>query len=204
MIWTPKLAYSVGLITTDGNLSPDGRHFDFTSNDRDLIETFKECLNLKNKICTKKSGGTKKNTSFRIQFGDVKLYRWLLTIGLMPNKSKILGPLKIPDKFFFHFLRGHLDGDGSIWKYFDRVYPKSLRLYITFTSASLPHLEWIQSKIQKLVDKKGSLQRGKGVHVLKFSKWDSVALIKNLYKPNVPCLQRKYVLIKEFLSTPAW
>lgn len=54
IVWTPELAYAVGLITTDGSLSSDGRHIDFTSNDKELINTFKKCLNLKNKIRKKK------------------------------------------------------------------------------------------------------------------------------------------------------
>lgn len=34
--WSPKIAYAVGLITTDGSLSKDGRHIDLTSKDRRL------------------------------------------------------------------------------------------------------------------------------------------------------------------------
>ena len=52
--WTPKLAYVVGLITTDGCLSPDGRHLTFTSCDKQLIETFKKILKLKIKLVKQK------------------------------------------------------------------------------------------------------------------------------------------------------
>ena len=114
--WSPDIAYVVGLITTDGCLSPDRRHIDFTSNDRSQIENVKKCLGLKNRIVKKYSGFTKKFSSLHIQFGDVTLYRWLISIGLMPNKSKRIKSLKIPDKLFFDFLRGHMDGDGTILK----------------------------------------------------------------------------------------
>ncbi len=43
-------AYVIGLITTDGSLSKDGRHLNLTSKDIDQIQTFKRILNLKNKI----------------------------------------------------------------------------------------------------------------------------------------------------------
>ena len=46
--------------------------------------------------------------SFQIQFGDVVFYQWLLSLGLTPNKSKTIGPLKIPYEYFFDFLRGFL------------------------------------------------------------------------------------------------
>ena len=38
--WSPDFAYAIGLITTDGNLSPDGRHVNFTSKDLELIKNF--------------------------------------------------------------------------------------------------------------------------------------------------------------------
>ena len=39
MKWTSELAYAVGLLTTDGSLSKDGRHIDLTSKDvEQLIE----------------------------------------------------------------------------------------------------------------------------------------------------------------------
>lgn len=203
IFWTSELAYVVGLITTDGCLSPDGRHFDFTSNDLDLIKTFKRCLNLSNKIAKKRSGYTNKLTSFRIQFGNITLYKWLVEIGLMPNKSKRLGSLDVPDKFFFDFLRGHLDGDGSIRKYFDPVYQKSLRLYTTFMSASLPHLLWIRKRVTNLMGIKGFLQEVRGAHKLTFSKGDSIMLLRRLYyQSSVPCLERKFKIAEEFLVMP--
>jgi hypothetical protein len=120
--WNPALAYAVGLLTTDGNLSSDGRHITFTSKDVELIETFKQCLNLTNRITITFSGLG--NFAHRVQFGDVVLYQWLLDVGLMRNKSKIIGALSIPDEFFFDFLRGHLDGDTAIASYWDKSFSR--------------------------------------------------------------------------------
>lgn len=201
IVWTPDLAYAVGLIVTDGNLSKDGRHFDFTSNDRDLIETFKKCLGIANKVVKKKSSYTNRFSSFRIQFSDVALYRWLANIGLMPNKSKIIGKLDIPDDYFFHFLRGHLDGDGTVRKYQDRTYPNSLRLITNFNSASLLHLQWLQATIKRLLGFAGYLRKTNGEYRLAFSKYDSIRLLDEMYPAaSVPCLFRKLVVIGEFVG----
>ena len=54
--WSAAVAYAVGLIAPDGNLSPDGRHLELTSTDMDLLETFKACLGLNNRISTKYGG----------------------------------------------------------------------------------------------------------------------------------------------------
>ena len=91
--WNPELAYIVGLITTDGSLSKDKRHIDFTSNDLQLLRTFKKCLSLKNKICEKFSSHKSDRKSYHLQFGDVRFYNWLLSIGLMPNKTYHLGKI---------------------------------------------------------------------------------------------------------------
>lgn len=194
------MAYAVGLITTDGNLSPDGRHFDFTSNDLDLVVTFKKCLNLKNKVGRKKSAFSDK-MAHRVQFGNVRLYRHLLTIGLTPNKSKTVGSLKIPDNFFFDFLRGSLDGDGSISCYNDPVYKNSTRLYTRFTSASLDHVLWLQQTIYKLTQIKGFIKNGIRSFDLTYSKKDSILLFKRIYyRDNLPCLKRKFDIAKNFLQ----
>lgn len=194
------MAYAIGLITTDGNLSPDGRHFDFTSNDVDLIETFKYCLNLTNRIGRKKSTYTGK-LAHRIQFGDVFLYHKLIEIGLMPNKSRVVGVLNIPDKFFFDFLRGHLDGDGSIKKYLDPIYKNSLRLYVSFLSASKNHIQWIRHRIASFLNITGSIREHNNSYYLSYAKRDSIKLLKSMYyKENLPCLKRKFNLIRDFIA----
>ena len=201
--WSPQIAYVVGLLVTDGNLSSDGRHLIMVSKDVQLLETFKECLNLKNKISLKMSGYTKKKNCHKVQFGNIILYSWLLNIGLMPNKTKRIGSLKIPKKYFFDFLRGHLDGDGCIRKYQDSVYPNSQRLYINFLSASARHIKWLQRQINILIGINGSIRQKDSVYSLDFAKKESLILLQHLYyKTNVCCLKRKYNIAEEFISKP--
>jgi len=198
--WSCNLAYAVGLITTDGNLSPDGRHFTFISKDIDLIKTFKRCLSLNNKITPKPSGYSSK-MYHEIQFGNVKLYRWLLTIGLMPNKTKRVSKLDIPDKYFPDFLRGHIDGDGCIRVYQDPIYPNSQRLYTRFISASLPHIIWLRKQIFLLLKIKGYItDHIRGVFELNYAKNESKILLNAIYYNKfVPCLRRKRKIAKSFL-----
>jgi len=189
--WTPDLAYIVGLITSDGCLSKDGRHLDFTSKDKDLLETFKTILNLKVKISYKTSGYTKKKCSY-LQFGDVVLYRWLESIGLMPKKSKIIGDLKIPKKYFFDFLRGLFDGDGCFYSYWDKRWKSSFMFYVDFCSASKKFLEWLQKSLFNYLKIKGDLKIGTNVCNLRFAKKEGLKIIKKMYfSPDVKCLMRK-------------
>ncbi len=48
-----NLWYLVGLITTDGCLSSDGRHIDITSKDYAFLQEIKDCLGIGNKIGSK-------------------------------------------------------------------------------------------------------------------------------------------------------
>lgn len=101
--WNHQLSYIVGLMISDGNLSPDGRHLNITSKDLQLINTFKKCLCLDNELQLKKSGfpDCENRKYYFLRFGNKKLYDWFLKIGLTPNKSKTLEKIDVPDEFFF-------------------------------------------------------------------------------------------------------
>jgi len=199
--WDSLTAYAVGLITTDGNLSADKCHMDFTSKDKGLVQIFKKCLNLKNKIGRKTRCKEKIKKYFRIQFGNVILYKWLVNVGLMPNKSRRIGPLKIPKRYFFNFLRGHLDGDGCIRKFQDPVYPNSQRLYTIFHSASLAHLKWLQQRINFRLNIHGFVELSSREYRLTFAKKESLILLPKIYfDKKVPCLKRKYDIAKSVLN----
>lgn len=206
--WSSNLAYAVGLLTTDGNLSKDHRHICLSSSDKDLLEIFKDCLLLKSKISLKNRSVYSKKLSYRIQFSDTNFYRWLQKIGLKPAKTYTLGKIDISNEFFRDFLRGHLDGDGTILTYVDKYnhyHGKTYvnqRIYTKFISASPEHIRWLQQKIQSLLGTKGSVNSNVSkkpnrvpIWVLKFAKKESLKLLEWIYyKPNLPCLERKRVI----------
>ncbi len=199
--WSSNFAYAIGLLVTDGNLSKDGRHIDLTSGDREQLENFLKCLNSKNKICFKHSGSNKKH--LRVQLGDVNFYKFLLSIGLMPNKTKIIGEVKIPKKYFFDFLRGHLDGDGSFYSYWDPRWKSSYMFYTTFLSASKKHILWLQKMIFNRLKIKGRINKSanSSVYQLRFAKAESVKILRKIYyKNSVICLSRKKLKIQKALS----
>lgn len=212
--WTSELAYAVGLITTDGCLSPDRRHLTLTSCDKQLIKTFRRCLHISNKISPNPKGGySNKTEAFRVQFGNVVLYDRLIKIGLHNNKSLTLGELNIKNQYFRDFLRGHLDGDGTIIQYIDQyntpLNPKYVyqRLFVYFISASQKHILWLREKILDLTKLHGSLEIKQSknspnpLYRIKFSTKEAKVLLNWIYyKPNLPCLRRKYKIAKPFLN----
>ncbi len=193
--WTSELAYIVGLIATDGCLSKDGRHITFTSNDLQLIQTFMRCLELKNHIGRKKSGFAS-TLAYNLQFGNVVLYNWLLEIGLTPAKSKTMGAIAVPRRFFGDFIRGLCDGDGSFYSYYDKRWRSSFMFYLVFTSASKEHISWLQRSLQDYYGVFGhgdkDMNYNRGSYQLKYAKREARKIIKIMYKDvEAPCLERK-------------
>ena len=201
--WSSEFAYAIGLLVTDGSLSKDGRHIVLVSKDREMIENFMKALDFQNKIGRHSRGSSIDKKYFRVQFGDVNFYNFLLKIGLMPNKTKIIRDVKIPSKYFFDFLRGHFDGDGSFYSYWDPRWRSNFMFYTVFVSASKNHIEWLQKFIYKFLKIKGYVAKSvtNSVYQLRYAKADSLKLLSKLYyNSDIVCLSRKRLKIRKALS----
>ncbi len=199
--WNSNFAYALGLLATDGCISGDGRHILLTSKDREQIENFRECVGITNSIGMVSRGSECEKKYFRIQFGDVLFHRFLIESGIPPAKSKILSDVKVPDEYFFDFLRGHHDGDGSFYAYWDPRWRSSYMFYLTFLSASRIHIEWLRKKICQLVGVSGHINVSRETFQLKYAKKESLQVLKKMYyKEDVICLSRKRKKIENCLN----
>jgi hypothetical protein len=201
-LWTDELAYAVGLIATDGNLSPSGRHVSVSSAEEEVLATFLRCIGRKARIGRVKGGYG--DHGLRVQIGDVGLYRWLQSIGLTPRKSLTLGPIRVPDAQLPHLLRGLLDGDGSI---IDCTYDGTGKatggryrtLLVRFNTASRDHAEWLRERIFTRYGLAGGLWCEDGMYQLTYAKRASLRLLPLLYpSADVPCLVRKREVWRTF------
>ncbi len=208
--WSSQMAYAVALLVTDGNLSKDGRHLTFTSSDFELLEIFNHCLNKDLRILPQSK---KSKNCYRIQWSNRSFYRWLVEIGLKPNKSSQLGTIDVPFVYYPDFVRGCLDGDGNINVYLDqrnsykgKIY-KYERLCLRFTSASIHFLEWLRSIIFQSIEVKGGIYAKKAreghqpIWDLKYGKKESICILRWVYhSQNIPRLTRKYDKAQHFLA----
>jgi hypothetical protein len=201
--WRSDLAYAIGLIATDGCLSSNGLLIDLTSNDREQLENYSKCLGVNLKITEKSSGNGRK--SLRIQFKNRLFYDFLLSIGLTPKKSLTMKNLAIPKEYFFDFLRGCFDGDGSSYSYWDPRWRSSYMFYISFASGSKKFIIWLQDEIYKRLKIKSHLGVSQGkvnlFYQLKYSKYSAASLVRNMYgEKNTICLSRKKLKIDKCLG----
>ena len=200
--WSSNFAYAIGLLASDGCLSKDGRHIIFVSKEIEQINNFLTCLKISVKI-GKTFSGYHDKWAHRIQFGDVLFYRFLQSIGLSPAKSKTIGVLKIPDEYFFDFLRGVFDGDGSTYSYWDKRWKSSFMFYLGFASASKVFTDWLRRKIREFVGISGHITKdGRGsTYQLKYAKGESFQVLKKMYySKRCVFLPRKYLKIKKMLD----
>ncbi|MGH2452096.1 MAG: hypothetical protein ACRDGE_12690 [Candidatus Limnocylindria bacterium] len=209
--WSEKMAYVVGLMATDGCLINTGRHLSFDTCDRQLVETFLDCLGLQYHYQTRptRTGGV----YYKALFGDISLYRWLESIGLHQRKSLTLGAIDVPDEFLLPLVRGLLDGDGTISNFVHaptrRKYPQYRyeRLWVFFNSASVAHLDWLATRLTRQLGIKGIVERrpprppSREFFRLKYGKYASRALLAALYpNPEVPRLVRKWRIWADYAA----
>ena len=201
--WSPEIAYSVGLMASDGCLSKDGRHIDLTSVDIEQLENFSRAIGRHDKIVIKNTGSARPmgKVAYRLQFSDTAYYDFLVVVGLTPSKSKTIGRLTVPDIFYAHFLRGLFDGDGSCYGYFDKRWRSSFMFYSQFTSASLAFTTYIRSNNIRLFGVSAAAVRiSPGIYTLAYAKADSAIIFKRLYEnANGLSLTRKRDKFRSFI-----
>ena len=198
--------YVVGIITSDGNLSKDGRHINITMNDVNLLLDIKRALSLKNKISYKQSGYKQGSYCSYIQFGSVEFYQFLNGVGLTPNKSLSLGKLKIEKKYFVDFLRGVIDGDGCIRRW---MHPtnKTEQWALEVTSYAKVFSEWLYYEISEQFMVRGAIfqridkRRNKKAYDIKFGKMAAREILTACYYKNYLALSRKAKLAQECISS---
>lgn len=194
--WSNNIAYLVGLITSDGSLDRDKKRLKMTNSDFEIIESTRDIV--KNEITGKtyKPIELSKEGSvwWNYQFTSHSFYDFCLDIGLMPNKSLILEKVEVPEKYFSHFLRGIMDGDGNY------TFHKNKYININIYSGSTHFLDWLKTKITRIYRTNGgAVYLKRNVHVLTFAYQDSLKLLPHIYKDDTYSLSRKKEKILGYL-----
>lgn len=204
LVITAESAYAIGLMATDGCLSPDGRHLSLTSKDLEQVITVRRIFGVRANPGTVKRGQIPNKAYHRIQWADVCLYRALCSLGMTANKSKTLGKVIIPAEYFWDFLRGCIDGDGSLGQY---SHPQSRQPQsrLRLTSASEDFVMWIHAEIAlRIPEVRGWISKHNSVYTLNFGKRDCIAILERMYyAEDVPTLARKRVIAETILGRVA-
>lgn len=202
IIDSEEKAYFLGLLITDGNVSKtkDGRQgrirLQLQAKDKDILLKFKSSLQIDSDLIFDSRG----NGCYGVEFSSDTIFNDLAKYNIIPKKTYTITnlPNNIPQKYIKDFLRGMIDGDGSIS--FD--INKSKDVSLNFTSYYQSFVEDFQKEIDKLINKENHNK------VFYTSAWhcqwrgyDQVLSILNiLYDNSTIYLERKYNLYKSLLE----
>jgi hypothetical protein len=216
--WSPEMAYVLGVIYTDGNLTP-GSLRDPSSKTTLLVprvtvyqkepELLKKILSLqesnskllfrKKRVIKSKKGDKKDIVAGEIYYfhihGD-KIYDDLVALGLFPNKSLKLQFPQVPSNCIRHFIRGCWDGDGSIY-----VENSTNKKAASFVSGSKKFIAGLLAELEKLGMPKRTIHENKGKNIsyyFRFTGDQCDKLFHILYDdvPSTQYLERKHNIFK--------
>lgn len=194
---TPDKAYWLGVMYSDGYICKTKQYtnsFGLTVSEKDLewVEKFKEFLGYSGeiKIYDNLTGflrGKQISKSARLLIGNNKIVADLEKLGVVEHKTKIISCL--PDiNFLDDFIRGYIDGDGSLLKRLpcfqicgNKLFLESIANYF-----KLPY----------------HLTPDKSIYNLRYNKKESCYLEKRLYKNANYYLKRKYDIASRSFNSP--
>ena len=119
VIDTQEKAYIIGLLMADGCIYDNKISISLVENDKHILEKINILLesnrplyfiNLSNK-------NNNCNNQYRLTISNKYMAKKLISLGVFERKSLILEyPNWLHDDLFKHFIRGYIDGDGSVDK----------------------------------------------------------------------------------------
>lgn len=115
-------AYLIGFYLADGSLSKDGRiSISVTEKDQYILELYKKYISPHYKITLTKEHKNRQTgyvskpmANLRIKSAKIANTLTKYNIGNKKTYNNDIDLSFIPEKYFFHFLRGYFDGDGCV------------------------------------------------------------------------------------------
>lgn len=200
--WSHDMAYILGFIAADGNISHSYLTIGLQKQDEEILEKIKNKLNYSGNIRYSQSTCQKKhfNTSV-LNISSVTLCEDLKKIGIMERKSLLLQDFSfVPEQYEIDFIRGYFDGDGTVGTNYPinskKVRSNVIQIRTRIVSGSFKLITYIKNTFVKYnltnvkVNKKGS-----NLYEICYSTKDSIKIFELFYGQNnysPMYLERKY------------
>ena len=198
-IWNDESAYILGYMFADGNVSWNPKKgyqaitITASDKDREHLERIRNVIS-----STKPLLYSEKTNSNRLIVNSKKMCQKLMTLGIIPRKSLIVKFPKIPKKYLRHFIRGVIDGDGTV-RYVDRK--RSPYFEINVSSGSPEFLKKMVKEIKNNIGIDSKIRNICGnTHLIQYTCKRGKKLADWIYKDANLCLPRKYQQYKIFLE----
>ena len=199
-------AYFLGLLFADGcNFEKNCTvSIQLQARDIDILEKFKLALLAEQPINARHTSPKSKIKfkSYRLDLSDQYFSKCLSKHGMVQNKSLILEwPLvEIPDNLLRHFVRGFIDGDGSLFITKSRPSKFGKRVGIQICG-TLKFLTTMSANIKRVMSINGHIHKRGAIYELKIDRRNDVReIITWLYSDCSTYLDRKYSKHLEMLE----
>lgn len=200
---TNEKAYFLGLLITDGKVFIKNNTYKVSitlqEQDKYLIENFCREINLNKKVTSDGRG------CYGVQVCSKKMCEDLKKYHIVPNKTFTIKLPKLDDKYMPHFLRGCIDGNGSI-SFYEQKSKRLHRKMIILCSASKMFLEDVKDFLAQKLGICGFIREEKQDKLFQIyynKNSDIYKLINYLYNYHSIYMKRKYdkvLLIKKELE----
>ena len=179
----PNMAYIMGFLAADGNISKEGNRIQSQLSVKDISQLEMIYNEIGGSEVYKYESNGHPCCGWYCYSAQIK--RDLAEYGIIPHKTgKLFISKKLSKEYWRDFIRGYFDGDGSIFK--DE---KGLRLSIT--SANREILDDINSFFVENGIKASSIYKDHNNVCIKFRNQASINIYNLLYYNNCLCLKRK-------------
>jgi hypothetical protein len=188
-------SYILGLIFADGNVTYDPKkHYclTITASEKDAhhLEKIRKLLSSSKPLLY-----ATKTKSYRLIVNNKHIIKRLMSLGVIPRKSLIVEFPNIPKEQIRHFIRGVIDGDGTV-RYLQRK--RSPYFEISLCSGSLKFCEGFVKTIKEEVGIDANIRKiGDHCYSIQYSCNRGKLLAKYIYSDSAIFLNRKYDKYKE-------
>jgi hypothetical protein len=144
--FTKESCYWAGFIAADGNVSKNMIHVELQYSDYRHLEKLCRFVNRDTMLWERsRLRGIKTFKYVTMSIVSNKIVKDVAEkFNIVPNKTFVLQPPNIPDNMINHYIRGYIDGDGSIgW------HKHSNKPRIHIVSGSKYIIKWLKSIIEK-------------------------------------------------------
>ena len=205
---TNNKAYWLGFIYADGYIVLRSRNgelgIELDDKDTYILEHFNNELGGVHKINHKTKNKNFNGYNYTTNTSVIRIYslsicRDLISLNVVPNKTNEICYPKCNKEFFFHFLRGFMDGDGCIY-----INKSRNLLNVHFTNSNKEFLEYINNEVKDILKIEGKIykEKDKKYKLYYYRKDDVKILLDEIYKNSEVKLDRKYLKYKSFYGSP--
>lgn len=190
IIDTEEKAYFLGLLFADGsvNINSGKRNpsirLELVESDKAVLEKLRNELKIDSKLRYDKRAN-RKNGTYMLSVRSKKIADDLAKFNIVPNKTYLVNNVIIPQGFEKEFLRGYIDGDGSIYE--DKLW------HVSITGHSYDVITQVKTLMNDLINKSNDRKVTCYNNVYKYTLngSDALKLLYILYNDAIIYIPRK-------------